>query len=57
MSVRIEDVHTDVTVLPGSHPPEAESGGSSRPSEEEELERARRRARMAARIRAEGFDD
>ncbi len=57
MTVRIEDVHTDVTLMPGAPPPEHDAGEGQRPNEEDERERARRRARLAARTRAEGFDD
>jgi hypothetical protein len=58
MTVRIDELQTDVTLLPGAEeaPPTTQVAGP-RALDEAERDRALRRATLAARTRAEGFDD
>jgi hypothetical protein len=58
MAVRIDEVQTDVTLAPDTtEGPSAGGATTPRAQDEAERERAARRAVLAARTRAEGFDD
>jgi hypothetical protein len=58
MPVRIDELQSDVTLLPDSAgAPQAGPATRPRALDDAERERGARRAALAARTRAEGFDD